>query len=86
MKLYYKMDPDRYAECMEKIREEFEMHQDIDEEKTILSLDDKSRIERVIGSYDPTEDSKASIRVILEDKSLRDFFDSVLGEPYKVKG
>jgi len=85
LKLFYKVDPNEYPEKMKKIREEFGMNEDIDEEKTILSLNDRERIERVIGSYDPTEDETAQVRVYLEDDSLRTFFDSLLGEPFRVK-
>ncbi|MGY5858466.1 MAG: hypothetical protein RTU63_03785 [Candidatus Thorarchaeota archaeon] len=85
MKLFYKLDPNQYPEKMKKIREEFGMTEDIDEEKTILSLNDDSRIERVIGSYDPSEDDKAQVRVYLEDESLRGFFDTLLGQPFRVK-
>ena len=85
LKLFYKVDPNQLPEMMKKIREEYGMSEDIDEEKTILSLNNDSRIERVIGSYDPTEDETAHVRVYLEDESLRGFFDSVLGQPYRVK-
>jgi hypothetical protein len=70
---------------MKKIREKYGMNENIDEEKTILSLNDDSKIERVIGSYNPAEDETAHVRVYLEDESLKEFFDSVLGLPYKVK-
>ncbi len=79
------MDPTIYRECLDRIREEFGMHEDIDEDKTILTLDDDLRIEQVRASYDPAEDEFVHVRVVLNDKSLRSFFDSVLGEPYRVK-
>ena len=85
MKLFYKVDPVQFPEYMKKIRDEFGMTEDVDEDKTILSLNDMSRIERVIGSYNPTEDETAHVRVYLEDESLKEFFDSVLGQPYKIK-
>ena len=85
MKLFYRIDPARYRSCMEKIRDEFGMHEEIDVDKTILMLDDESRIVKVTGSYMPGEDEVASVKVILEDRSLRNFFNSVLGKPYKEK-
>lgn len=85
LKLFYKVDPAIYRECLDKIRRKFGMHEDIDEEKTILTLDDDSQIEQVRASYNPTEDDFVHVRVVLNDESLRQFFDSVLGEPYRVK-
>ncbi|MFW9801739.1 MAG: hypothetical protein ACFFFC_03765 [Candidatus Thorarchaeota archaeon] len=85
MKLFYRIDPAVYRSCMDRIREEFGMHEEVDEDKTILLLDDESRIVKVTGSYMPAQDSVASVKVILEDRTLRDFFNSVLGQPYKEK-
>jgi len=83
MKLFYRIDPVTYRSCMNRIREEFGMHEEVDEEKTILMSDDESRIVKVTGSYVPGEDEVALVKVILEDRSLRQFFNSVLGQPYK---
>jgi hypothetical protein len=85
MKLFYKINPSKFHEVMNKIRDELELHEEIDEEKTILIPKDETQIEQVVGSYDPMEDKIAKVRVILIDTSLRDFFNSVLGEPYKEK-
>ena len=85
MKLFYKVRPEEYRECMEKIRDRFTMHEEVDEARTILMLDDDSRIERVMGTFDPNADEFAHVRVNLNDESLKDFFDSVLGIPYNVK-
>jgi hypothetical protein len=68
---------------MDKIREEFDMHEEVDEDKTILMLDDESRIVKVTGSYMPGKDETALVKVILEDSGLKQFFNSVLGQPYK---
>jgi hypothetical protein len=85
MKLFYKVSPDNYRECMDKIRERFGMNEEVDEARTILMLNDDSQIERVMGTYDPNEDQFAHVRIKLNDDSLKEFFDSVLGQPYKVK-
>ena len=85
VKLFYKIEPAKYTEAMEKIRAKFSMHQDVDEDKTILNLDGEDIIEQVVGSYNPVEDDIAKIRVILVDESLREYFDSILGEPYRIK-
>jgi hypothetical protein len=85
MKLFYKVTPDVYRACMDQIRDKFSMHEEVDEARTILMLDDESQIERVIGTFDPNIDEIAQVRVNLVDESLRTFFDSILGEPYKVK-
>ena len=85
MKLFYKVSPDEYRACMDKIREKFGMHEEVDEARTILMLDDDLQIERVIGTFDPNADDVAQVRVRLEDESLKEFFDSVLGAPYRVK-
>ncbi len=85
MKLFYRIEPSKYQSCMERIEEEFEMHKETDEDKTILMLDDETKIVKVSGSYFPGEDDMAMIKVILADDTLRDFFDSVLGQPYRVK-
>jgi hypothetical protein len=85
MKLFYKIDPSYYREAMNKARDELGLHEEIDEEKTILIPKDETQIEQVVGSYDPMEDKPAKVRVILVDESLRKFFNSVFGEPYKVK-
>ncbi|TFF91492.1 hypothetical protein EU545_03870 [Candidatus Thorarchaeota archaeon] len=85
MKLYYRLNPDDYRACLDKIRERFSMHEEVDEARTILLLDDEDLIERVIGTLDPRSDDVAQVRVTLVDESLREFFDSVLGEPYRVK-
>lgn len=85
MKLFYYVDPSAYESSMKKVREKFGMHQEVDEDKTILMLEDKSKIELVTGSYDPGHDAKALVRVVLIDKTLKTFFDSVFGEPYRIK-
>jgi hypothetical protein len=85
MRLFYKVRPDVYVNCMRQIRERFAMHEEIDEARTTLMLEDQSRIERVSGTFDPSSDDVAQIRVVLNDESLKEFFDSVLGIPYLVK-
>ena len=85
MKLFYKVNPNEYRKCMMQIREKFVMHEEIDEARTTLLLEDDSPIERVSGTYDPISDDVARIQVILNDESLREFFDSVFGKPYLVK-
>lgn len=79
------MDPIRYRELMNKVRDDFNLHEEIDEERTTLTREEEERIELVRGSFDPSEDDLAMVRVVILDDSLRDFFDSVFGEPYKVK-
>lgn len=74
-----------YKEKLELVKQEFKMHEEIDEENTFLTLDDESKIELVRASYDPSSDETAHIRVVINDESLRQFFDSVFGEPYRVK-
>jgi len=85
MKLFYKVDPKEYPEVMEAIREKFGMHQEVDEEKTILMLDSEDIIELVSGSYDPNHDEMAQIRVVLVDESLKEDFDKIIGKPFKIK-
>jgi hypothetical protein len=85
MKLFYRVSPDKYHECMDRIRERFGMHEEVDEASTILMLEDDSQVQKVTGTFDPNFDDFAQVRVNLKDTSLKDFFDSVLGEPYKVK-
>ncbi len=85
MKLYYRLKPEDYSRCLEEIRQRFSMHQEVDEARTTLRTEDQSRIERVIGTFDPMQDEAADVRVIIEDETLREYFDSVLGEPYRVK-
>ena len=85
MKLYYKVNAEEYRICMDQIRDKYGMHEEVDEARTILMLDDDSQIERVMGTFDPNSDAFAHIRIKLNDESLKDFFDSVLGTPYKVK-
>ncbi|MHA1771790.1 MAG: hypothetical protein ACTSYL_07655 [Candidatus Thorarchaeota archaeon] len=85
MKLYYRIDPATLREKIKRVKQEFEMHEEIDEEDTFLTLDDESRIELVRASYDPNSDETAHVRVVINDESLRQFFDSVFGEPYRVK-
>lgn len=85
VKLFYKVDPDKYAELMEAIRARFEMHKEVDEEKTILMLENQEAIELVTGSYNPSHDEMAQVRVVLNDAALKPVFDSILGQPYLVK-
>ncbi len=85
MKLFYQVSPDEYRDCLDKICEKFGMHEEVDEARTMLMLDDDSQIERVIGTFDPSTDKTAHVRIVLANESLKEFFDSVLGEPYKVK-
>jgi hypothetical protein len=85
VKLFYHVDPSVYRERMDKVRQQFSMHEEVDEDKTILLLEDKSKIELVTGSFDPGSDEKALVRVVLTDKKLKDFFDSVFGAPYMIK-
>ena len=84
MKLFYRLKPEDFRSCMDKIRDNYRMHEEVDEARTVLSLDDEDKIERVIGTFDP-DAGEVHVRVILNDPSLRDFFDSVLGQPYKIK-
>jgi hypothetical protein len=70
---------------MDQIRDQYGMHEEVDEARTILMLDDDSQIERVMGTFDPNTDTFAHVRISFSDESLKDFFDSVLGVPYKVK-
>ncbi|MFX0046274.1 MAG: hypothetical protein ACFE8Z_10540 [Candidatus Hermodarchaeota archaeon] len=79
------MDPTRYRDLMNKVRDEFNLHEEIDEERTTLTREEEERIELVRGSFDPSDDDVAMVRVVILDDSLREFFDSVFGEPYKVK-
>ncbi len=85
MKLFYKVNPTEYKEMMNRVKEHFDMHEEVDEEKTMLLMEDETKIELVSGSYNPHTDDVASIRAVLVDESLREFFDSVFGEPYRVK-
>ncbi|NWF94590.1 MAG: hypothetical protein HXY34_00435 [Candidatus Thorarchaeota archaeon] len=85
LKLFYWVDPSKYDACLDRVQKEFGMHREVDEEKTFLMLDDKSRIEHFSGSFDPSTDEKAHIRVVINDESLKDFFDSVFGPPYRVR-
>ncbi len=85
MKLFYRVSPDEYRNCLDKICEKFGMLEEVDEARTMLMLDDDSQIERVIGTFDPMTDETAQVRIVLVDESLKEFFDSVLGEPNKVK-
>ena len=84
MKLYYRVKPEDFRACIDRIRDNFGMNEEIDEVRTVLKLDDEDKIERVIGTLDP-DAGESHIRVILGDESLKGFFDSVLGQPYKVK-
>ncbi|MGD9397847.1 MAG: hypothetical protein PVJ05_15530 [Candidatus Thorarchaeota archaeon] len=85
MKLFYRVKPEEYRSCFDKIRDKFGMNEEVDEARTMLMLDDDSQIERVIGTFDPNTDETAHVRIVLADESLKEFFDSVLGEPYRVK-
>ena len=85
MKLFYKVSPDKYRACMDKIRERFGMHEEIDEASTILLIEDNSKVQKVTGTFDPNFDEFAQVKVNLNDKSLKEFFDSILGEPYRVR-
>ena len=85
MKIFYRVSPEKYRECMDRIRERFGMHEEIDEASTILMLEDISQVEKVSGTFDPNFDKFAQVKVSLNDKSLKEFFDSIFGEPYKVR-
>ncbi|MFW9850273.1 MAG: hypothetical protein ACFFF4_14140 [Candidatus Thorarchaeota archaeon] len=85
MKLFYKIAPEKYREALDKIKSEFGMHEEVDEARTMLMLNTEDKIELISGMYDPHEDEYATIRVVLVDESLKEFFDAVLGEPYKIR-
>ena len=85
MKLFYHIKPDDYRAHLDTIREKFGMNEEVDGAKTMLMLDDDSQIELVSCMFDPVEDEFAHVRIVLNDESLKEFFDSVLGKPYKVK-
>jgi len=86
LKLFYKIHPTKYEQAIKEIQEEFDLVKQVDEAKTMLMPEqEEGPIELVSGMFDPREDDMASIRVVLLDKSLRDSFDSILGEPYRVK-
>ena len=82
-KLFYKVRPGEYRELMKRVREKYNLHEDIDEEKTILTADDEDTIIKISGSFDPSSDDVAKVKVILADSTLRNYFNSVFGEPYK---
>ncbi len=85
MKLFYKVDPEQYQELMDEVRDHFGMHAEVDEEKTILRAKDTSAIETVVGSFDPSSGKEPTVRVVLNEKSLRTEFDAILGQPFLVK-
>jgi hypothetical protein len=85
LKLYYRVEPSQYQQKMEQVRERFGMHQEVDEQRTTLLLDTEDTIEQVAGDYNPRTDEVANIRVVLIDESLKEVFDAILGEPYKVR-
>ncbi len=85
LKLFYKVEPDKYRDAMNAIKTRFNMHEEIDEAKTMLMLETEDTIELVSGMYDPNTDDIATIRVVLVDESLKNEFDSILGEPYKIR-
>ena len=47
MKLFYHVRSDDYRACLDTIREKFGMNEEVDGAKTMLLLDDESRIELV---------------------------------------
>jgi hypothetical protein len=85
MKLFYRVEPEEYSVCFEKIREKFGMNKEVDGAKTMLMLDDDSQIELIAGTFDPSTDETAHVRIVLTDESLKEYFDSVFGEPYRVR-
>lgn len=85
VKIFYRIHPCIYPSMMEAVRVRFEMHEEVDEEKIVLRLDDQEAIELVTGSYDPRHDQMAEVRVVLNDATLKPVFDSILGKPYLVK-
>ena len=85
MKLYYKIDPAKFRDCMVEVRDRFNLHEEIDEAMTILSREDNPAIEIITGSYDPVEDEHASVKAVIHDPSIREFLDEVFGEPIRVR-
>lgn len=85
MILFYKISPDKFRNKLDDVREHFKMHEEEDEERINLKLDDESQIERVICTFNPDEDEFAHVRVILNNNALKTYFDSVFGIPYKIK-
>ncbi|MFW9919746.1 MAG: hypothetical protein ACFFED_09120, partial [Candidatus Thorarchaeota archaeon] len=77
--------PEKYREVLDIIKERFDMNEDVDEARTTLTLNTEDKIELVAGVFDPSTDDLASIRVVLVDESLKSEFDSILGEPYKIR-
>ncbi|MHA1930849.1 MAG: hypothetical protein ACTSV2_19935, partial [Candidatus Thorarchaeota archaeon] len=77
MKLFYKVPPERYHEAMDQVKQEFHMHEEVEEQRTTLVLENEETIELVSGSFDPKTDDVARVRVVLHDERLREFFDSV---------
>ncbi|TXT55870.1 MAG: hypothetical protein BAJATHORv1_30253 [Candidatus Thorarchaeota archaeon] len=85
MKLFYRISPEKYDSLLEEVEKKFSMNKEVDEDRTILMLDDISQIEIVRGNYNPRTDDIAQVMVVLNDDSLREYFDSVFGEPYRVR-
>ncbi len=85
MKLFYKVNPSKYREMMDRVRDELGLHEEVDEDATFLMEESESRIEQITGRYNPAIGGDAMIRVVLVDDSLKEFFDSIFGEPYRVK-
>ncbi len=85
MKLFYRVAAKEYRRKLEQIRDDLKMHEEIDEEHVSLRLEDQSQIERIVCTFDPNQDEFANVRIILNDDSLQQYFDSILGTPYKIK-
>jgi hypothetical protein len=85
MKLFYKINSSDYDEILGKLQDRFKLHKEVDEARTFLLPNSDDEIEQITGTFDPAEDDIAQIRVVLVDESLKDIFDSILGEPYRVR-
>ena len=86
MKLFYRVPPGRHREAMDRIRDELNLHEEVDEDRIILLAETEDRVIKVTCSYDPRSDDEAYIKVILADDTLEEFFRSVFGEPFRKKG
>ncbi len=82
-KVFYEVIPDRREEILEKMENMFGLRPSYNEDYIHMRGDEESGIESVGMSL---EKEVIKVMVVLEDDSLLEKFNAILGEPTRIKG
>ncbi len=83
IKAFYTIEHRQREDILKALNESFELKGDYIEDYISMRGKEESGIETVRLSI---EDEVIKVMIVLDDDSLLEKFNSILGEPYKIKG